>query len=554
MTIRLRLALALVAAIAAAGSVLLAWTAQAQREAAIAQARDFARSVHQITLAGLTGMMIVGAGERRDLFLDQIEQARDIRGLRVIRSQAVIDQYGPGTASERASDAVERQVLESAQPVFEVRIESGQEYLKAVLPALASRDFLGKDCIACHSVAEGTVLGAVTLDIDLARVNSSISGFRRQVVAAGLVMLFALGILAYLVASSTVSAPLLRLAASLNAIGGGRVDPMDRLGNGGRDEISEAARAFDRALERAHLMVRQERISADVFENALEGILVTDRDARIIKVNPAFTRTTGYPAEEAIGRTPRMLQSGIQDRAFYERFWRALLEKGEWQGDIWNRRRNGEVYPEWLNISCVRDETGEVQNYVAIFSDITERKRHEALITHQAQHDPLTGLPNRALFHDRLVQAIAVARRNSSGLAVMFLDLDLFKSVNDTHGHEAGDELLRQVAERLRATVREVDTVARISGDEFTVLLPQVQDASGTKAVAAKLEQAVRQPYRIGQAAVHVGASIGVSHFPDDGQDEEALLRAADRAMYEAKRRGRTGLTGRYRDTASSPP
>lgn len=542
MTIRLRLALVLVATIAAAGAVLLAWTAHAQRASAIAQARDFALGLSQITLAGLTGMMIVGAADRRSIFLDQIEQANDIRGLRVIRAKPVEDQFGPGRVAERPADAFESQVLATGQALFEVRSDAGKEYLRAVMPALASRNFLGKDCIACHAVAEGTVLGAVALDIDLTRVNAAIASFRQQVAAAGMVLLLALGFLAYLVAARTVSAPLVRLAASLDSIARGRVDLGNRLGNGGSDEIAGAAQAFDRVLEKAQLMVNEERISADVFEHALNCIVVTDAKARIIKVNPSFTAVTGYAPQEVIGQNPRILKSGRQDEAFYQKFWEALLTAGKWQGDIWNKRKSGELYAERLNISCVRDEHGQIQNYVAIFSDITERKRREATMTHQAQHDGLTGLPNRLLFRDRVAQALALARRGQYPLAVMFLDLDKFKQVNDTYGHNAGDELLRQVALRIRGAVREADTVARLSGDEFTVLLPQVQDADAALAVADKILEASTEPYLLGERVVHrVTTSVGVALFPLHGDDADTLMQKADQAMYRVKRLGRAG-------------
>ncbi len=551
MTIRLRLALALALAGALAGVALLTYTTHAHRESAIAQARDAALGVHQITLAGLTGMMISGAADRRGLFLDQIERVNNIRALRVVRGSTVNKQYGPGGPSEQPTDPMEDHVIATGKPVFEVRQDADGEFLKAIMPAIASHDSLGKNCLGCHYVAEGTVLGAVTLEVSLARVNASIADFRREVAAAGLVLLTALGMLAYLGAARGVSQPLGALTRNLRSIAAGHVDLGSRLRAHGNDEITDAVHAFNAVLEKTQVMVREERIAADVFEHASEGILVTDRDGRIIKVNPAFTRTTGYSADEAIGKNPRILQSGQHDEGFYREFWERLTTAGSWQGDIWNRRKNGEVYPEWLNINCVRDERGEIQNYVAVFSDITERKRHELLMAHQAHHDGLTGLPNRVLFRDRLVQAMAAARRNQEGLAVMFLDLDHFKRVNDTHGHDAGDELLKQVAQRIRGAVRGSDTVARISGDEFTVMLPQIRDESGALAVAEKILDAARQPYRLASATVEVTTSIGISVFPKDGDDPETLMRAADAAMYEVKSLGRSGCAA-YRAAATA--
>lgn len=551
--IRLRVALALALAVAAAGSGVLAWTTHVHRQSAIEQARHFAIGVHQITLAGLTAMMISGASERRALFLDQIERANDIRSLRVVRGDAVDAQFGPGDASERPSDELERRVLAAGRPVFEVREDGSREYLRAVMPALASRDALGKDCLGCHAVAEGTVLGAVTLEVSLDRVNASITAFRAQIVASGLLLLAAVALLAYAAVSRSVSMPLAALARELDVIARGKVDLGHRLATRGADEISAAIAAFDRLLEKAQEMVLAERIAADVFEHALEGILVTDARGTIVRVNPAFTRTTGYAAEEAVGRNPRMLQSGEHGEAFYRAFWSSLTTRGEWEGDIWNRRKDGTAYAEGLRISAVRNAQGAVCNYVAIFSDITERKRREAEMAYQARHDALTGLANRALFGDLLEKALAAARRRGSHLAVLFIDLDRFKAVNDTHGHEAGDQVLVQLAARIKGAVREADTVARLGGDEFTVLLPEVSGEEAALAVADKILAATRAPYRCGALEVVVTASVGISLFPQHGGDAEALMRRADDAMYRVKSEGRAGR-GLFEAQATAAP
>lgn len=553
MPIRLRVALALALSVAAAGSGVLVWTTHVHRQSAIEQARHFAIGVQQITLAGLTAMMASGTPDRRSLFLDSIERANDIRSLRVVRGPAVDAQFGPGSASERPSDELERRVLAGGQPVFEVRSDGPREFLRAVMPALASRNALGKNCLGCHAVAEGAVLGAVTLEISLDRVNSSIGAFRARIVASGLLLLAAVALLAYAAVSRSVSTPLAALARELDILARGKVDLGHRLVGRGADEISATVAAFDRLLEKAQEMVRAERIAADVFENALEGILVTDARGTIVRVNPAFTRTTGYAAEEAIGRNPRMLQSGQHDETFYRAFWGSLTTRGEWEGDIWNRRKSGEAYAEWLRISAVRDEHGAVCNYVAIFSDITERKRREAAMTHQARHDALTGLPNRALFGDRLEQALAAARRRGSHLAVLFIDLDRFKAVNDNHGHDAGDQVLVQLGARLKGAVRDADSVARLGGDEFTVLLPEVSGEEGALAVADKILETTRAPYRCGALDLVVTASVGISLFPQHGDDAEALMKRADDAMYRVKGEGRAGR-GLYEAQAKAAP
>ncbi len=542
LTIRVRVALALVATTGLAVAAMLAGAAHSHRAEEIEQARAFAESVNQLVLAGLTGFMIAGVPDRRGVFLDQIEQANDVRGLRVLRGEAVDRQFGASALSTRSTDPAEQEVIRTGKALYEVRRGGEHEYLKAVMPTLALRDSLGKNCLGCHLVPEGTVLGAVTLEISLDRMNAATAVFLRDMTALALAILVPIALLVYLTVRRSVSRPLEALASSLDDIAAGQVDLGRRLPVDGSDEIARARAAFNRVLDKADGLMRSERIAADVFENAIEGIVVTDANARILRVNPSFTRTTGYGAEEAIGQRPSLLKSGHHDEAFYRGFWNALTTKGEWQGEIWNRRKNGEIYPERLNISSVRGTDGRIQNYVAIFDDITEHKRQEALITHQAQHDALTGLPNRLVFKDRLDQALVAARRAKGQLAVLFLDLDRFKQINDSLGHDAGDELLRQVARRLREAVRESDTVSRLGGDEFTLLLPQVDGAAGAGRVAAHVLESVRRPYRLGPRDLRVTTSIGVAIGPDHGGDAETLMKHADTAMYHAKEQGRAGF------------
>jgi diguanylate cyclase (GGDEF)-like protein/PAS domain S-box-containing protein len=528
-------------AIAVVGCGMLAWTQHSQRTSAIAQARAFAESVHQLTLAGLTALMITGNAGRRDTFLDQIGQSNDVRSLRVVRGPEVTRQFGAGTVSEQPLEGVERQVLESGRAIFEVHDGEDGPYLKAVMPALGKRNYLGKDCLGCHDVPEGTVLGAVSLEISLERTEEALNASLRDAIVGALACLALLAALAWFAISRSVVLPLDRLADKLRLLAQGRIEHGPRLVARGRDEIAEVVKAFDQVLAKAQESLRAERVAGDVFEHALEGIVVTDPRGTIVRVNPAFTKTTGYSAEEAIGRNPRMLQSGQHGEDFYRTFWDALTKRGEWQGDIWNRRKNGEVYPEWLNISRVCDERGEVQNYVAVFSDITERKRAELRMQHEAHHDGLTGLPNRVLFRDRLEQALALARRRAGRMAVMFLDLDKFKLVNDTLGHEIGDALLCEMARRLRGAVRESDTVARLGGDEFTIVLPEIATSEDAVKIAAKVLEAVNRPYNLHGQTLFATASVGVSIFPDHGEDAETLLKHADTAMYHVKGSGRDG-------------
>lgn len=281
------------------------------------------------------------------------------------------------------------------------------------------------------------------------------------------------------------------------------------------------------------------RMTATVFENTTEGIIITDPDTRIISVNEAFSTITGYSTEESLGRKPSMLKSGRHDVHFYEAMWDSINREGQWFGEIWNRRKNGELYPEWLNINVVRDEKGQVSHYVGVFSDITTIKQSELDLEFLAHHDPLTELPNRMLFEDRLSHALQTAHRQQGMVALLFLDLDRFKIINDTMGHQCGDTLLQMVAERLQGCLREQDTVARLGGDEFTIILENIHDIDEITAVAKKIQAALASPIYIDGQQFYITTSIGISLYPNDGTNSEALVKNADTAMYRAKEKGR---------------
>ncbi len=285
------------------------------------------------------------------------------------------------------------------------------------------------------------------------------------------------------------------------------------------------------------------REAAVVFEQSHEGIMVTDRDHRIVMANRAACELTGYAHEDLLGKTPHDLQSGRHDEAHFHRMQEALEREGRWQGEVWNRRPDGEVYVQWTSINVVRDEHGEIRRHIGIFHDITERKRAESRIRELAHFDQLTGLPNRVLFRDRLDQALAHARRHDEWVAVVFIDLDNFKGVNDSLGHLAGDHLLQEVARRLRRSTREEDTVTRLGGDEFALILVGLATHALAQRVAARVAAgclaALAEPVAMEDREVFTGASIGVALFPQDGDDPDALLRSADLAMYAAKERGK---------------
>lgn len=281
------------------------------------------------------------------------------------------------------------------------------------------------------------------------------------------------------------------------------------------------------------------RLASTVFNLADEAMFVTNPRNEILSVNPAFEAITGYTPEEVIGRNPKILSAKTHTRDFYRELWSELTESGSWSGEVFNRKKSGEAYVEWLTIKRVLNEKGELTHHVAVFSDITARKAAEGRMRHLALHDALTDLPNRALLTERLEQAIIRARRDKSCLSLIYFDLDKFKPVNDTFGHEVGDWLLKSVASRVVDCIRESDTVARFGGDEFVVLLPKLDKDTDALAVAEKIRTAIGQPFVFADVSFDISASIGVAIYPAHGDDEKTLARNADIAMYHAKKSGR---------------
>lgn len=274
---------------------------------------------------------------------------------------------------------------------------------------------------------------------------------------------------------------------------------------------------------------------AKVFEASSEAILITDADSNVVSLNQSFTRMTGYEPGDLAGKTSALLRGGNEPEEFFDRLWKTLHEKGTWRGETWNRRKNGETYPIWLSITAVRDRHGEITHYVSIATDITERHARDEHQRYLATHDSLTHLANRALLYDRIEMELRRSRRGGKAFAILFIDLDGFKEINDEQGHRLGDLLLREVARRLNTQVREADTVSRLGGDEFIVILADVRSVDSAIAVAGKVTEAIRMPYHLDGNELFVQASIGISLHPDHGSEPEALIHAADQAMYRAK-------------------
>ena len=308
----------------------------------------------------------------------------------------------------------------------------------------------------------------------------------------------------------------------------------------GDDEITQIERAYNELLVERQQSEHITRISAAVFEHASEAILISNADNIIEEVNPAFTEITGFQPEEVIGKTPSAFKSGRHEQAFYDHMWQEIQTNGQWQGEIWNKRKNGEIFPEYLAISVVKDQKGKVLQHIALFSDISKHKQYEQDIWYQANYDALTNLPNRNLLINRLAHEVDLVQRNDAQLAVLFIDLDRFKYVNDSYGHSYGDELIITIAQKFTKCLRKSDTIARLGGDEFVVLMPNVKQITSVERVASTLLKSASEPITLsnGHQAI-VSASVGISIFPNDAQDAESLLKNADTAMYQAKELGK---------------
>lgn len=309
----------------------------------------------------------------------------------------------------------------------------------------------------------------------------------------------------------------------------------------GKGEVIGVLGIYEDITERKREAIKRQ-LAANVFTYAREGILITDAYGDILDVNDTFTDITGYRRDEVLGRNPRILKSDRQQAGFFIAMWQSLLSEGYWSGEIWNRRKNGEVFAEILTISSVKDSNGKLTNFVGLFSDITPMKNYQRQLEYIAHYDALTNLPNRVLLADRLQQAIGQSKRSLKSLAVVYVDLDGFKAVNDNHGHEIGDELLIVVSKRMKDALRESDTLSRIGGDEFVAILVDLLDSDECRPILRRLLQAASQPVRIDGKLLQVSASVGVTFFPEDSVDADQLVRHADQAMYVAKQNGKNSF------------
>jgi diguanylate cyclase (GGDEF)-like protein/PAS domain S-box-containing protein len=324
----------------------------------------------------------------------------------------------------------------------------------------------------------------------------------------------------------------------------GRIKYLHECGETFYNHEGVALRSFGTAqdITSSRQMESKMHLLGSAFQYSGEAILITDSDNHIVAVNPAFSRLTGYSAEDAMGKDPRFLSAGRTTVEEYQQMWQGISERGFWQGEIWDRRKDGEIYPKWMSVSVIRDDDGNTRHHVAHFTDVSSERAAEAKLHHMAHHDVLTGLINRFSLKSRLDQALAAARRDGTRVALLFIDLDRFKVINDTLGHHIGDVLLIEVAKRLQEAVRDSDVVARLGGDEFVVMLAGIEHSGSVAMIAEKLVLGVGDPYMIDGHDLYTTPSIGIAIFPTDGDSGETLMKNADAAMYHAKTAGRNNF------------
>jgi diguanylate cyclase (GGDEF)-like protein/PAS domain S-box-containing protein len=496
---------------------------------------------------GMNMLMLTGQisnPDNRKLLLSKMSQSRGVVELRIIRGRPVVEQFGPGMPEEAATDEMDREVLSSGKTLFRKTTDlQGRPALRVVVPFIAKTEFRGTNCLLCHITKSGSVNGAASVIIDLSEDMSQLTEVEDWLWIAHIVMqvllLIIISLFVRLIIVRNITRPVKKLHDAIEEIQrdmnlSRRVDV-----DVNNPDIGEMAQNFNLLIEKLEHANERLQLFVKMFDNSGEAIIITDAQSRIIAVNPAFYMITEYAEEDVIGKNPNILNSGRQDAKFYQEMWRSIKETGTWSGEIWNRRKGGEIYPEWLSIGTVKNPLGAIINYVALFSDITRRKEAEAHIEHLAHYDSLTHLPNRALFADRLKHALVTGIRNKKKTALLFLDLDKFKTVNDTMGHLAGDLLLQSVANRLTTCVRESDTICRQGGDEFLIMLPEIGGAEDAEKVAVKVVEAMRESHHIGDRKLVITFSIGISICPDDATDDEMMIKHADDAMYVAKQSGR---------------
>ncbi len=532
------------------------WVIERFEKQIIAHAEQRADETADGLINGMNLLMLTGAVSdpaNRTLLLDKMRQSEGVRELRIVRGKSVVAQFGPGLPEEQAQDELDRSVLESGKAAFR-RIETpGQApALRVVVPFIAQENFRGTNCLSCHAAKAGSVNGAASVVIDLGQDDAELNALKKNLwlghLAIQIFLSLLIGFFVRKLIVRNIAKPVKKLQLAMSEIQ--RHNDLSKRADVDENnpDIGEMAYTFNMLLDSLEHANERLEMFAKMFENSGEAIIITDADRNILAANPAFEQITQYSLAEVVGKNPKILSSGKHTAEFYKMMWTSLEVTGKWSGEIWNRRKNGEIYPEWLSIGAVKNIKGQVINYISLFSDITKRKEDEQHIKFLAHFDSLTKLPNRVLFADRLRHALVMAHRNQSKVGLMFLDLDKFKTINDTLGHLAGDQLLQSVAERLQACVRESDTLCRQGGDEFMILLEEISSVADIELVAHKIMEEMSKPHLLADVERTVSFSIGAAIYPDDAADAETLTQCADQAMYLAKKSGRNNFKLYQRD------
>ncbi|MFA6921845.1 MAG: diguanylate cyclase [Gallionella sp.] len=499
---------------------------------------------------GMNMLMLAGTisePANRTLLLEKMRESDGVRELRIVRGTSVVAQFGPGLPEEQAQDEMDRTALATGKSAFKrIDVPGQPPMLRVVVPFIAKKSFRGTNCLSCHRAAEGSVNGVASVNIDLSQDLETLAQIKRNLWIGNIVLQIFLSVLIYLLVrrllTDNIAQPVNKLQRAMSEIQ--RNNDLSKRADVDETnpDLGEMARTFNALLSSLEQANERLELFARLFENSGEAIIITDVDRRILMVNPAFEQITQYSAAEVAGKDPKLLSSGKQTAEFYGQMWTSIEALGHWSGEIWNRRKNGDVYPEWLSIGVIKNSKGRILNYISLFSDITKRKEAEHRIEFLAHYDMLTRLPNRALFADRLKHALLIADRCNTRVGLMFLDLDKFKVINDTLGHLAGDQLLQSVAGRLTSCVRRSDMVCRQGGDEFLILLEEVNSKQDVEMVARKIMEEMASVHLIGDEEKIVSFSIGAAIYPDDAADDKKLIQFADQAMYQAKESGRNNF------------
>ena len=502
---------------------------------------------------GMNMLMVTGMisnPENRRLFIKKMGASDNVTDLRIIRSRQVQDQFGPGLPEEQARDDLDRRAMESKKSQFLLNEDRGNFTVRAVVPFIVNADYRGTNCLACHNVQAGSVNGAASITIDLTSELRNITRIKNMLIVGHVLLQILLFFLINWLIRRFLR-PLIRLQSTMESTQlSGTMEhfvPVD-LERGSQDEIGKLGMAFNKMAEALSDSEKTMKLSAAIYQSNADAIIVTDENNLIVDVNPAFTRITGFTLNDVIGKNPRMMQSGMHDEEFYRHMWQTLLAEGYWQGEMWDKSKNGEICAKLARITVVRRADGSVYRHVAQFTDVTEKKKKDELIFWQANYDLLTSLPNRRLLNDRLQHALAASKSSRDCGALMYLDLDKFKAINESLGPGYGDMLLIEVAHRIKSCVRDVDTVARMGSDEFVVLIggagcTGTEEASQMVAdIAEKIRASISMPYQLKDETRMSTCSIGVSLICGDVESAEEQIKQANAAMLQAKESGRNAI------------